>query len=93
LTPVIPALVNAIYDAVGVRIDEAPVSPEKIVKALADLAKGGEGRVGPGDFPEIDWPEPYIVPPPWEGGDGDAINEPQRKRAAKMHKMDQVVSS
>ena len=93
LIPVIPALVNAIHDAVGVRIDEVPVSPEKILKAIADKEKGGEGRVDPGAFPEVDWPEPFKVPPPWEGGDGNATNEPKLKRAVKMHKTDQVASS
>ena len=32
--PVLPAVVNAIYDAVGVRIDELPVTPEKILRGL-----------------------------------------------------------
>lgn len=31
----IPAIVNAIYDAVGVRITELPVTPEKILRAMA----------------------------------------------------------
>ena len=30
----VPAIVNAIYDAVGVRIKELPVTPEKILDAL-----------------------------------------------------------
>ena len=30
----IPAIVNAIYHAIGVRIDELPVTPEKILRAL-----------------------------------------------------------
>jgi len=34
LLPVIPAVANAIYDAVGVRIDEVPISPDKVVRAL-----------------------------------------------------------
>jgi 4-hydroxybenzoyl-CoA reductase alpha subunit len=88
LTPIIPAVANAVYDAVGVRIDEVPITAEKILKALDKKARGGEGRVGPDKFPEIEWPEPYEVPPPWEGGDGDAVNKPKRKRAAKMHEMD-----
>ena len=88
LLPVIPALANAVFDAVGVRIDEVPVTAEKILQALDDKAKGGAGRVGPDRFPAIDWPEPFRVPPPWEGGDGNAVNKPQRKRAAKMHEMD-----
>ena len=32
----IPAIVNAIYDAVGVRITELPVTPEKILRALEE---------------------------------------------------------
>lgn len=37
--PVLPAVVNAIYDAVGVRIDELPATPEKILRGLK--AQGG----------------------------------------------------
>jgi 4-hydroxybenzoyl-CoA reductase subunit alpha len=87
LLPIMPALANAVYDAVGVRIDEIPVTPDKVIRALDDQAKGGEGRVGPTSFPEVDWPEALHVPPPWEGGDGKAINEPERKRAAKLDKV------
>ena len=73
LLPVMPAVANAVYDAVGVRVDEIPVTPEKVLKALRRKAKGEEGRVGPSSFPEIPWPEPTRVPPPWEGGDGKAV--------------------
>ncbi len=83
LLPIMPAMANAVYDAVGVRIDEVPITPEKIVKALDDKAKGGPGRYGPPSFPGIVYPDPMIVPPPWEGGDGNAVNDPERKRAAK----------
>jgi len=72
LLPVMPAVANAVYDAVGVRVDEVPITPEKVLKALKKKAKGEEGRVGPSSFPEIPWPEPTRVPPPWEGGDGKA---------------------
>ena len=34
LLPVMPALANAIFDAVGVRIDEIPVTPDKVLRAL-----------------------------------------------------------
>src|SRR4029079_14655797 len=34
LAAVIPAVANAIYDAVGVRLTEPPFTPEKILKAL-----------------------------------------------------------
>ena len=60
-----------------------------IARALDDKAKGGPGRVGPRSFPEIEWPEPFLVPPPWEGGDGKAINDPERKRAAKLDRVHQ----
>jgi CO/xanthine dehydrogenase Mo-binding subunit len=32
----IPAIVNAIYNAVGVRITELPVTPEKLLRALEE---------------------------------------------------------
>jgi 4-hydroxybenzoyl-CoA reductase subunit alpha len=73
LLPVMPALANAVYDAVGVRIDEVPITPEKVLKAIAARAAGGDGRVGPTRFPDVPWPETLEVPPPWEGGDGTAI--------------------
>ena len=73
LLPVMPAIANAVYDAVGVRVDEIPVTPEKVLKALRKKAKGEDGRVGPTVFPDIPWPEPTRVPPPWEGGDGKSI--------------------
>jgi 4-hydroxybenzoyl-CoA reductase subunit alpha len=74
LLPVMPAIANAVYDAIGVRIDEVPITPEKIVKALEAKRTGKTPRYGPARFPDIAWPEPLQVPPPWEGGDGTAIN-------------------
>lgn len=87
LLPIMPAVANAVYDAVGVRIDEVPVTPDKILRALDDKARGGTGRVGPKSFPSVPYPEPMVVPPPWEGGDGRAKNDPERKRAAKLDKV------
>jgi 4-hydroxybenzoyl-CoA reductase alpha subunit len=75
LLPVMPAVANAVYDAVGVRVDEVPITPEKVLKALRGKGKGDEGRVGPKSFPEIPWPEPTRVPTPWEGGDGKAVGQ------------------
>jgi CO/xanthine dehydrogenase Mo-binding subunit len=84
LLPIMPAVANAVYDAVGVRIDEVPITPEKIMKALEDKAKGKPGRSGPDAFPNIVYPDPMLVPTPWEGGDGNAVNDPDRKKAAKL---------
>ena len=36
LVPTSPALANAIYDAVGVRIKDLPITPEKILRALRE---------------------------------------------------------
>ncbi|MGE3274876.1 MAG: xanthine dehydrogenase family protein molybdopterin-binding subunit [Vicinamibacterales bacterium] len=84
LLPIMPAVANAVYDAVGVRVDEVPVTPEKVLKALAARAQGKPARYGPPAFPEIRWPEPLLVAPPWEGGDGRAANDPKRaKRKAE----------
>lgn len=34
--PSAPAIANAIYDAIGVRITELPITPEKILSALKE---------------------------------------------------------
>jgi 4-hydroxybenzoyl-CoA reductase subunit alpha len=75
LLPVMPAVANAVYDAIGVRIDEVPITPEKILRALDAKAAGKAPRCGPTRFPDIAWPAPLDVPPPWEGGDGKATND------------------
>ena len=78
LLPIMPAVANAVYDAVGVRVDQIPVTPEKILRALKAKAAGKPARCGPAAFPEIPWPEALLVAPPWEGGDGRASNEPPK---------------
>jgi 4-hydroxybenzoyl-CoA reductase subunit alpha len=86
LLPIMPAVANAVYDAVGVRIDEVPITPEKIMKALAEKRAGRLPRFGPSHFPSVNWPEALQVPPPWEGGDGNAVNDvprPPKSRAEK----------
>src|SRR5207253_323839 len=65
LLPIPPAVCNAVHDAVGVRIDEIPVTPEKILKALRK-----EKRYGPTSFPAIEYRDPMFILPPREGGDG-----------------------
>jgi 4-hydroxybenzoyl-CoA reductase alpha subunit len=70
LLPVPPAVANAVYDAVGVRIDEVPITPEKVLKALKEKAAGREPRFGPTSVPQVNWPEPQRILTPSEGGDG-----------------------
>ena len=79
LLPVPPAVANAVYDAVGVRIDEVPITPEKVFKALRRKEKGEAPRFGPTAFPDIVWPDPIRVAPPWEGGDGKAVGPSHRR--------------
>ena len=71
LLPVAPAIANAVYDAVGVRIDEVPITDAKIFKALQQMAKGREGRVGPCKMPVIETPKPLQVASLW----GEAVDQ------------------
>jgi 4-hydroxybenzoyl-CoA reductase alpha subunit len=66
LLPVIPAVVNAVYDALGVRVDEIPISPDKILKALDLKAQGKEARVGPSFTVKAPFPPALKVEPPEE---------------------------
>ncbi len=86
LLPVAPAIANAVYDAVGVRIDEVPITPEKVLRALKRKAKGEPARVGPESFPDIPWPQPIRVAPPWEGGDGTAKDDKGRGETGRVYR-------
>ena len=76
LLPIPPAVANALYDAVGVRVDEIPATPEKVLAALKAKAQGKPARFGPTRFPEIPYPSPMRVLTPEEGGDGKALDQP-----------------
>ncbi|GMU65187.1 MAG: xanthine dehydrogenase [Acidobacteriota bacterium] len=81
LLPIMPACANAIFDAVGVRVDQVPIHPHHVLKALDAKARGKEARFGPTSFPEVDFGFTLKVPTPWEGGDGQASNEAEFKLA------------
>lgn len=88
LLPMMPAVANAIFDAVGVRVDEVPVAFEKVFEALQRKQAGKDGRFGPSNgpdgLPDVDFGESLKIHTPWQGGDGTAWNEPKReKKAAK----------
>jgi 4-hydroxybenzoyl-CoA reductase subunit alpha len=80
LLPIMPALANAIFDAVGVRVDQVPIQPDLVLKGLRAKQKGDDPRVGPTRFPDIDYGEPLIVHTPEQGGDGRAANDPKARR-------------
>jgi hypothetical protein len=63
-----------------VRIDEIPITPEKVLRALRDKERGRPARFGPVSVPRFPWPEPMVIPTPSDGGDGRAVSgEPERK--------------
>ena len=84
LLPVMPAVANAVYDAVGVRIDEVPITPDKVLRALELKAKGKNPRVGPDHFPSVPYPKPIYVKTPWEGGDGNETKPEDRHKARQQ---------
>ncbi len=61
LLPIMPAIANALYHATGVRVDEVPLHPEKVLKGLQAKAKGRDARVGPTYIPDVEFPEPTLV--------------------------------
>jgi CO/xanthine dehydrogenase Mo-binding subunit len=75
LLPIMPAVANAVFDAVGVRIDEVPITPDKVLKAL--VAK--DRRHGPKAFPDLRIAETMRVRTEAEGGDGSAPRPPKRR--------------
>jgi len=83
LLPIMPAVANAVFDAVGVRVDRCPVTPEAVLEALRRKARGAEARFGPKRFPDVEFPPPTRVPPPWEGGAGRPVPPPTPAEAVR----------
>ena len=100
LLPMPPACANAIFDAVGVRVDQVPIHPHMVLKALEAKAKGNEPRYGPARFPDFDFGFTLKIPTPWEGGDGQASNEQEfrlatgrRSKAGTMQERDEALKA
>jgi 4-hydroxybenzoyl-CoA reductase subunit alpha len=91
LNPVIPAIANAVYDALGVRIDEVPITPDKVLKALKAEAPTARAatrpRVLPTQAPDP-WPTRLIKWRP-EAADGAPIPPAQENG----HRVAQHVSA
>src|SRR5712691_5960434 len=89
LNPVIPAIANAVYDAIGVRIDEVPITPDKVFKAL----KAAEsGKAIPGVAPTTapsPWPTRLISWQPTEAeehnGNGNLLHRTPAKAGGESN--------
>jgi hypothetical protein len=55
---------NAVYDAIGVRIHEVPITPDKILRAL-------DGRLKPVFIPDFKFPTPIR----WQPGEGIEVTQ------------------
>jgi len=74
LNPVIPAIANAIYNAVGVRIDETPITSDRLYKALKNVAQSkGPGLTVPPIEISAPWPTRQIS---WQPKEEDMIVQP-----------------
>jgi hypothetical protein len=82
-----PAVANAVFDAVDVRVDENPISCEKVFAAIQAKNEGKDARFGPAldatGIPDVDFGESLRIKTPWQGGDGTASNAPSRTKKAK----------
>jgi 4-hydroxybenzoyl-CoA reductase alpha subunit len=74
LLPVIPAIANALYHALGVRFDEVPISPDMILKGLDLKRQGKVPRVGPDRIPAFTYKAPLAVESAF-GQPADAVVE------------------
>jgi 4-hydroxybenzoyl-CoA reductase subunit alpha len=61
LLPVIPAIANAIYHAVGVRMDQVPITPDMVLRGLELKRHGKPARIGPDKLPLFKFKEPLVV--------------------------------
>ena len=79
LLPMMPAVANAVYDAVGVRVDEIPVTPDKVLRAMSAKDK----RYGPKSYPDLRITEVMRIKTQAEGGDGTAPRPPRTPQEVK----------
>jgi 4-hydroxybenzoyl-CoA reductase subunit alpha len=82
LLPVMPAVANAVHNALGVRVDQCPITPELVLSALDSETK----RSGPKSYPDLKITDTMRVKTPEEGGDGDADEPWRAKRKVKAKK-------
>ena len=61
LLPVIPAIANAVYHAVGVRMDQVPITPDMVLRGLELKRQGKPARIGPDRLPLLTFKAPLVV--------------------------------
>jgi 4-hydroxybenzoyl-CoA reductase subunit alpha len=61
LLPVIPAIANAIYHAIGVRLDQVPITPDMVLRGLELKRQGKPARIGPDKLPLFRFKDPLVV--------------------------------
>jgi len=76
LLPVMPAVANAVHDALGIRVDQCPVTPELVLQALASRDK----RSGPSAYPDLCIRETVRIKTPEEGGDGYEVDQKRKEK-------------
>ena len=88
LLPILPAVCNAIYDAIGIRIDELPVTPDRLHKRIEKQCKA----LGIDD--PLDLPVPRYTPSPLqakleartvEHAERDHLRDIQKDRSAYVN--------
>jgi CO/xanthine dehydrogenase Mo-binding subunit len=75
LLPMMPAVANALHDALGIRVDQVPIHPDLVLKAL----KAKDRRAGPAEFPDLKMTDTQRVRTQAEGGDGTAPRTPREQ--------------
>src|SRR5205823_11894263 len=61
LLPVIPAIANAVYNAIQVRMDQVPITPDMVLRGLELKRQGKAARIGPDKLPLFKFKEPLVV--------------------------------
>jgi 4-hydroxybenzoyl-CoA reductase subunit alpha len=67
LNPVIPAIANAVYDAIGARVESTPITPDKIQRALKEQRRQLPAPPGRGPQPD------KVVREPAPAGRAEAV--------------------
>jgi len=67
---------NALFDALGVRVDQVPIAPGLVLEALSREDR----RAGPRSYPDLRAGKPVRILTPEEGGDGYEVDQERKKK-------------